>query len=416
MALRANGARVLVANELSPERARVFALNYPYARMIVGDINERFEEYAEAAKKALAGRIPDFILATPPCQGMSKNGRGKLLAEKRLGRREEFDERNGLIIPAIKMIKLFRPLCAVFENVPELARTEIMADGERVNALEYAKKSLPGYACGWREVEFADYGVPQRRQRLIAVFAREEKLAALLRRGETFLPPKTHAKEGAGGRLPWVTVRDAIGDLPPLDAGAKETANCPELSYHRTPLLSVEKYFWVKHTPEGKSAFDNQCAVCGFSGNRGHKVRREGGVNRSARDTPVRCEKCGALLPRPWVVINGEHRLMRGYSSAYKRMKWDSPAPALTKNFSYACSDNKLHPSQNRVLSLREAFILHTLDRYDFRWEGDGVKTSDKTIREIIGESVPPLGLELVIAELIAIMEGKAEERRREEI
>ena len=100
---------------------------------------------------------------------------------------------------------------------------------------------------------------------------------------------------------------------------------------------------------------------------------------------------------------------MRGYTSAYKRMSYDKPASALTRNLSYACSDNKLHPVQNRVLSLLEAFRVHTLDRYPFEWKRiDGKKVSDKLVRELIGESIPPLGLQRIVDHLTAIYLGTA--------
>jgi DNA (cytosine-5)-methyltransferase 1 len=87
-------------------------------------------------------------------------------------------------------------------------------------------------------------------------------------------------------------------------------------------------------------------------------------------------------------------------------MSWDKPASALTRNLSYACSDHKLHPQQNRVLSLYEAFLIHTITDFQFEWKrADGVRTSDKTIREIIGVSIPPRGLRQIYAFLIKILE-----------
>lgn len=101
---------------------------------------------------------------------------------------------------------------------------------------------------------------------------------------------------------------------------------------------------------------------------------------------------------------------MRGFTSAYKRMSFDRPASALTRNLSYACSDNKLHPEQNRVLSLREAFILHTIDRFQYEWKRrDGRAVSDKTIREIIGESIPPDGLRQIIDFLFQVRANNCE-------
>jgi DNA (cytosine-5)-methyltransferase 1 len=86
-------------------------------------------------------------------------------------------------------------------------------------------------------------------------------------------------------------------------------------------------------------------------------------------------------------------------------MRGDLPASALTRNLSYACSDQKLHPREHRVLSLHEAFILHTLTEYPFEWRrADGKRVSDKTIREIIGESIPPRGLEILFRHLLDLL------------
>jgi DNA (cytosine-5)-methyltransferase 1 len=85
-------------------------------------------------------------------------------------------------------------------------------------------------------------------------------------------------------------------------------------------------------------------------------------------------------------------------------MTWDKPSNALTTNLSYACSDSKLHPEQNRVLSLYEAFLIHTISDFKYEWKRiDNKIISDKTIREIIGESIPPRGLKVIIQYLIDV-------------
>lgn len=134
------------------------------------------------------------------------------------------------------------------------------------------------------------------------------------------------------------------------------------------------------------------------------------GINRARTDTPIRCKQCGSLLPRPWVEANGEHRLMNGFTSAYKRMSWDKPASALTRNLSYACSDHKLHPDQHRVLSLYEAFHLHTIADFDYEWVyPSGRKASDKTVRDVIGESIPPRGLYAIYSFILKILTNPKE-------
>jgi DNA (cytosine-5)-methyltransferase 1 len=96
LALRALGVKMLVANELLPDRASLFQANYPETLMIPGDIREISEKLLLATQKSLGGRRLDLLFATRPCQGMSKNGRGKLLRGVRDGLRSQIDPRNQL--------------------------------------------------------------------------------------------------------------------------------------------------------------------------------------------------------------------------------------------------------------------------------------------------------------------------------
>lgn len=410
LAVRQGGFDILVSNEKLAERHALFAFNFPSTCAITGDIWEQAERIASETRHRLGGRGLDLLYATPPCQGMSKNGRGKLLSAVRAGRKPALDERNRLIVPTVQLARRLRPEMVLLENVPEMADTMILDErGHPTSILGYIERTLGSEYVGRGEVvEFADYGVPQRRQRLITVYSHNPRIADWLGRCGTLMPAPTHTAGGGDGKAPWMTVRDAIEGLPALDAGSTESAKS-ELPFHRVPLLDETKYWWVANTAPERSAFDNQCCACGFAGNRTHSSARDGaGINRASRTTPLHCERCGELLPRPSVERNGKRQLMRGYTSAYKRMAYDKPASALTRNLSYACSDNKLHPEQNRVLSLCEAFRIHTLDRYDYAWQrGDGRRVSDKTIREVIGESIPPAGLQAIVDHLIAILQGQ---------
>jgi DNA (cytosine-5)-methyltransferase 1 len=401
LALKGAGWSVLVANELLEDRASVFCANFPETKMLCGDIRKLENEIITKTLKLLNGRELDLIFATPPCQGMSKNGRGKLLRGIRNGLKPKLDERNQLIINAINCIKELKPRLIVFENVAEMESTLIESpEGKLVNVLDWVKISLaPQYEGSWQVVEFADYGVPQRRQRLITIFTRDPILKRELKASGTLLPPRTHAKGTGLFQKKWISVDEAISHLPPLDSKNEKTAKS-DIPFHYVPLLDETKYFWVSNTPEGKGAFDNQCInpKCRYQGNLTHKaIHNAEGINQASKETPIRCKKCSELLPRPWVKSDTTVRLMSGFTSAYKRMRGDLPASALTSNLSYACSDQKIHPRQHRVLSLKEAFILHTVDNFDFKWMRiDGKKLTDKSIREIIGESIPPSGLKII--------------------
>ena len=403
LGLRHAGFDVIVANELIDERAEVFKYNFPESHMIVGDIWEKQNEILSETKRLLGSDKLDLVFATPPCQGMSKNGRGKLLNLSRAGLRPDVDPRNLLVLPTIAIFKKTEAHTLIMENVPEMENTFIPDpenENELINIIDLIIRSLgPEFTHSVNVVEFADYGVPQSRQRLISIFTKNTNLKSYFDIHGTLLPPTTHNKLGIN-KAKWVTVRDIIHNTPPLDASSKTNAEHKEIPYHRVPLLDEDKYLWVSHTAADRSAFDNQCInpVCKYDGNPTHKALKNlEGINRSSTETPIYCLKCTSLLPSPWVKKEGRYRLMKGFTSAYKRMSWDSPASTLTRNLSYACSDNKLHPEQNRVLSLYEAMKLHTVADYPYEWKrADGKKVSDKVIRELIGESIPPKGLEQI--------------------
>lgn len=405
LALRAAGVEVLVANEFVAERADLFRSNFPDCQMLNGDIRELGEEIIDATRTRLGGRSLDVLFATPPCQGMSKNGRGKLLRGVRDGLRDALDPRNQLATFVPPFVNDLNPKLVIFENVPEMAGTFIEdADGHLVELLDHLSSELPDYIGTWKVVEFADYGVPQRRQRLITFFVRKDVARAKgIHDAEALavhvFPPATHSVQATIFTKKWISVEDVIGCLPPLDASTTTSAQ-GTLPFHRVPVLDERKYWWVSNTPLGSSAFDNQCvnASCLSTRTPVHGASATDGINQANKDTPIRCVDCGEVLPRPAVEENGEIRIMKGFTSAYKRMRGDLPSAALTRNLSYVSSDQKIHPTQNRVLSLLEAMMLHTITDFEWKWERpSGKPISDKLIRETIGESIPPRGLKMIV-------------------
>jgi DNA (cytosine-5)-methyltransferase 1 len=408
LGFRAAGLDVLAQCEIEPDRAALAALNFPDSCVLVADVWQAQERFVESVTAKLRRRELFLLCCTAPCQGMSKSGQGTLLNNVRAGKRPASDPRNRLILPALGVIKALRPRWVVFENVVEMRNTLIQDETQQTRPiLDVIFQTLsPEYVGAAYEVEFADHGIAQRRQRLITVLTRDRRGRRRYEQGAELVPPTTHARVASGELKRWVSVSEALRDYPPLD-GIEGRATCAERPFHRVPVLDSKKYEWIRHVRPGRSAFDNQCvnAECGFQGNRTHGADRDGeGINRARRDTPLFCEECGELLPRPYVEEGGKKRLMSGYASAYKRMDADLPAPALTRNLSYPCSDQKLHPTQNRVLSLAEAMTLHTIDRYAYCWgpihvrrgkrERTEAVAADSLIRLVIGESVPPLYFE----------------------
>ncbi len=411
--------------ELEPERALLAQLNFPSSRVFVGGVEENGKEIISHTQSQLTNEELHLVTCTAPCQGMSKSGQGTLLKNIRAGKRPTLDPRNRLILPALEIIKELQPVWVVFENVQEMRNTMIEDDQENIRPiLEIVFEKLsPEYDGFAYDVEMADYGVPQRRQRLITVMTRDKTALADFQSGFGLIPSVTHAKNPPLELKKWVSVMEAIGQFPPLDGKDQESASHSKIPFHRVPILDPKKYEWIRHTKPGRSAFDNQCIKpeCRFQGNRTHGAsHNQDGINQSHKDTPLYCDRCQSLLPRPYTEEEGTIRLMSGYTSAYKRMDADLPAPALTRNLSYPCSDQKLHPTQNRVLSLAEAMRIHTLDRYDFKWgpieypspvRGRKRKleiATDSLIRLVLGESVPPHFFELLGKFILSF--GKGEE------
>lgn len=407
LGLRANDVDTVVACELLPERMQLFLHNHPKAKGFCGDIWELKDDIIKYYKDNFSEN-PFIVIATPPCQGMSSNGMGTILNNLKKGIRPKLDPRNKLIVPAIDVIKELKPDWVIFENVPNMTNT-VIEDGDRViNIIDYINRELGDeYVGSPRVVDVADYGVPQHRNRLITILTRIPKGKEEYRKLKKLIPDPTHSETQSMFSKRWLILRDVIFDLPPLGSRPGENVD-PNNPLHKVPTLDETKLFWVHNTPEGQTAMNNQCVnpECMYQGNTLHGAKHNSeGINRANTDTPLYCEKCGALLPRPYTVDKetGEKRIMKAFVSAYKRMCWDVPASTLTQNFQYACSDNKLHPTQDRVLSLYEGLVIQTIAQYPYSFEIDGKMVSDGLIRDTIGESVPPLFTDKIVKHLIEI-------------
>lgn len=394
LGIKAAGIEILVANEKLQNRVELYRNNFKDSEIISGDIWEKTSNIIEFAKSKLNMEELFLIYATPPCQGMSSNGMGRLKMEVAEGRRSNEDERNRLIIPTMDVITNLRPKWVLLENVPAMRNTEIrLQNGESENIVSYISRRLgPDYVGGCEVVACQDYGIPQRRRRLITIFTNDPN-------GKKYFSNNGGSFFSSMMKEPVRTLRDAIGHLPELDSrvGRNEAKNFHPLHY--VPVMDPTKYWWVSQTIEGNTAFNNQCVNpdCEYSQTPGHKDVLVNGKWIASKETPIDCISCGSPLPRPTVLErDGTRRPMKGFHSAYRRMLWDEPARTLTQNFIYEASDNKIHPEQNRVLSIYEATIVQTIDRYSYQFQVGGKDIGAARIAEVIGESVPPYLIEKI--------------------
>jgi DNA (cytosine-5)-methyltransferase 1 len=337
---------------------------------------------------------------------MSSNGAGRISSAIRAGNRPLEDERNRLILPGIEVLEALQPEWFLLENVRRMENTVIRNErNQPENILTcLARRMHPfGYTLRSCILDFRNYGVPHHRERLITIGCRIPKVVAhfpkvadVLCSGiSPFHPLPTH---GEGTNQVWLTLRRAIGKLPCLDS--RTNWKDPNDPYHCVPKWNDNQYFWMKNTPEGQTAFDNAyCVDCG---------------TMKTNQDEVSCRVCRKPLPVPQMKKSGKVRLIKGFRSSYRRMWWDRPGGTLTMNSGVISSDLKGHPEQNRVLSLREILRLSTLDHqqwkrnYDFsgvalgKWY-ESQSFSARLVREVIGESIPPLAMKCMVDHLLRL-------------
>jgi DNA (cytosine-5)-methyltransferase 1 len=414
LGIKANDIEIIISNELLVDRHALYEKNFPEAKCFCGDIRTKKEEIFNYYCENYANEDLFLIYATPPCQGMSSNGTGRLKHEIRQGNRSQTDERNRLIIPTMDIITRLHPRWIILENVPAMKHTQIKDEnGSDINILEYVKTKLGKEYVGKGEVlSCSDYGVPQQRKRLITIYTRDPKgIEYFFKKGGTFFPEEAKKIK--------VTLRDAIGHLPSLDSRKGYESNKDFHPLHYVPIMKEDKYWWVSHTPESETAYNNQCVnpKCGYKGNPLHRDINQDGRWQSNKRTPIYCAKCGELLPRPSMIDKktGKRRLIKGFHSAYRRMTWDEPARTITQNYQFEASDNKIHPDQNRVLSIYEALVIQSIIDYDYCFGINGKIISPNFFAEIIGESVPPKLIDMICKKILKISRTNEAKRKEDE-
>jgi DNA (cytosine-5)-methyltransferase 1 len=432
---------VISACELVPDRAGLIRNNYPDTHVFEGDIWELKQDIIKHAQSKLKEKSPWLFVMSPPCQGMSSNGVGRIRASMAVGKRPKEDERNRLVLPGVEIVEQLKPSWFLLENVRRMENTIITnEEGELENILDMLGRRLHplGYTIRSAIIDFRNLGVPHHRQRLITIGCRIPEIVKNLppvadifcKTPSPLHPVQTH---GAHGQPPHISMRESIGHMPSLDSLTKTVDD--KDPYHQIPKWNQAHYFCMEHTPEGCTAFDNNtCISCGHATN-------------MSKD--VDCLKCGERLPKPQIVVeewecpecnftlrksrmackcgfirpkdmktSRTRRVVRGFKTSYRRLKWDSPASTLTMNSGVISSDMKGHPEQNRVLSVREILLLSSLEahpganyewdkKYQFRSvdeEGGLFYNGDfkpKLVRQVIGESIPPLAMNRIVGRLM---------------
>ena len=147
------GIDVVFANEIDKISAQTYSANHPNTEIVVDDINniyDRLESYAGT----------DIVFGGPPCQGFSV-----------IGKMNPEDERSQLIWSFLKVVEIIRPKAFVMENVKALAAISKWRDVRE----EYIHRAYElGYGCVPFIVNAAEYGTPQKRERVFFIGIRDD--------------------------------------------------------------------------------------------------------------------------------------------------------------------------------------------------------------------------------------------------
>lgn len=337
--------------DILPKSVETFRLNHPKALGLHEDIRKIRCEELQSHLKLKRGTL-GVIIGGPPCQGFSSIRPFRSSALD--------DPRNTLFEQFANFVNFFRPRALVIENVVGLATHN---NGDTISQMMECFEAL-GYDCDWRILNAANFGVPQRRERLIFI--------GVEKGGRFQFPEPTHLSNGSTIGLkdrsrmliphddlftrlhplrPAVTVMDAIGDLPPIPSGgfAIEYQQPAQNDYQRNRRNGSEElklHFSTAHTTKML------------------EIIRHSGRNISS-------------IPK--------HLITSGFSSCYSRLDGDKPSVTITVNFVHPSSNRCIHPVCDRALTPREGTRLQSFDD-EFLFAGNRAQVVKQ-----IGNAVPPL-------------------------
>ena len=373
------GFKFLVQVEVDRRRAAIGADNFPNSKWIPGNVCTNHDEVAEAYRAATSDPL-DLLVATPPCQGMSSSNpsRGKRQTPKA----EALEEKNRLILEVIPIAELLKPRIIVAENVRQVVTLEVEYEGTRGRIIDLLRDGLSDYQIFPGVVNAADYGIPQIRRRALVVAVRKNEpwLESAALQNLTPWPSPTHSEQSNNGVPRWVSIQEWFEamEYETLDAKSKDAAR-GEHPLHYVPAYARDRYLQVSEIPphSGRSAYENDaCPSCKYS---------------PVELDLVWCPECsGVMRNRPYVERNGQPSLIKGFKSSYRRMSPNRPAYTVTTNSSHVGSDFKIHPWENRVLSIMECADLQTVPRF-YDWTRAQENRTYYLIRNLVGEAFPHL-------------------------
>jgi DNA (cytosine-5)-methyltransferase 1 len=283
------GFRVLAGVELDELAVKTFRANHKRVKVWHGDVSDLTPTKVLKHHRLAKGQL-DLLIGCPPCQAFSPMRR--LNGRKRVRDKAAKD----LVFEYLKFVEGLKPKVVLLENVPRLI------EDYRFNEVRQRLREL-GYEGEPEIFNAANYGVPQRRRRMVFIASRVGAI--------------DYAEGDAKKKR---TVRQAIAHLKKPGNGRDALHNLPE---NRSP--KVAKLI--------------------------ARIPKDGGSRLSlGDDEQLKC-----------------HKDCDGFKDVYGRMAWDALSPTITGGCVNPSKGRFLHPEQNRSITLREAALLQSFPkRYRF--------------------------------------------------
>lgn len=329
-----NGHVVLKAIEYDASIAKTYQINHKNTKVIVDDIKN-----VDLSGEFKEGEA-DIIIGGPPCQGFSMAG-----ARIRNGFID--DPRNYLFKHYFNIVKTIKPKAFIIENVKGIMS---MQNGKIFNEILRLFRTdeelgFKAYNIYYRVVKALDFGIPQKRERMIIIGVQNDAINF----DDLWQKTIEEIKAEIPTYFDKVTVKDAIGNLPQATESGEIINPKPMTKYQEFLATDANKLF----------------------------------NHNSSKHSPV-------AIARMKKIKNGENYTVLSetinsvHSGAYGRLCWDDVAPTITTRFDTPAGGRFIHPTEDRTLTPREAARIQSFPD-DFIFYG-----SRTVICRQIGNAVPP--------------------------
>lgn len=320
------------------------------------------KDILERIDTAVDGRDVDLIIGGPPCQAYSTAGR------VRDGKRMATDPRNYLFESYVKILEHYKPKFFVFENVTGVLSAQVKNEPIFPKILKALGKKYK--VIGDPSIlihNTADYGVPQLRKRVIIMGVRKDLDIGPLQLYQNVI--KTHwnpetPKDERIGRKQYINVKQAIGDLPPVEPGFD---------------ASTQEYNYPCNND-----FLKRIGKKGIHPLLDHVARSHNDLDRERFQVMIHNHWSFGQLRREMPKYEHEHA--RVFDNSYVVQWWDLPSKTILAHI-HKDGFQFIHPdeAQRRTFTVREAARIQSFPD-DFEFKGSrGEKYKQ------IGNAVPPL-------------------------